>query len=163
MNIFTPHSYNTELNAKALDDKRLSKMILETAQMLCTCIRHKYMHLLSEDEQALLYKSTHDNHPCNAWVRGCDMNFRWLTRLFRAYSGEYEYRFNKTHASYVKLYDIFRDIVFELEVRASAGDTATPLPNCTPYKDKPTHIAYMMTLCDKWESDEREPVWTQYE
>lgn len=53
MNIFTPHSYNTELNAKSLDNKRLNKMIVETAQMLCTCIRHKYMHLLNDGENML--------------------------------------------------------------------------------------------------------------
>jgi hypothetical protein len=34
--------------------------------------------------------------------------------------------------------------------------------NCTPYKDVPSvHLAYQMTLRDKWRRDRRSPTWSK--
>ena len=62
MNIFVI-SQNPDECAQALDDLRLNKMILETAQLLSTAIRfHGYTGNLA-------YKATHINHPCSIWAR----------------------------------------------------------------------------------------------
>jgi hypothetical protein len=70
-------------------DKHVVKMILETAQMLCTAF----------DEAP--YKKTHKNHPCSVWARESKSNYMWLVALGEALHDEYQYRYgeNKTHKS----------------------------------------------------------------
>ena len=67
MNIFYLHP--DPLTAAEMHcDKHCVKMILETAQMLCTANR-----TLDGDEQADklgMYKTAHLNHPSTKWVRG---------------------------------------------------------------------------------------------
>ena len=61
MNIFVPYPDSMKC-AEALDDLRLNKMILETAQLLSTAARfHGYV--------GNVYGSTHINHPCSVWAR----------------------------------------------------------------------------------------------
>jgi len=62
MNIFVV-SPDTMECAKALDDLRLNKMIIETAQLLSTAMR--VQGYTGND----IYKSTHVNHPCAVWAR----------------------------------------------------------------------------------------------
>ena len=62
MNIFIT-SFNSKEAASHLDDLRLNKMILETAQLLSSA----YRNLFGDDD--LLYKDTHFNHPCAIWTR----------------------------------------------------------------------------------------------
>lgn len=101
MNIFLVSSDVHEC-AKALDDLRLNKMILETAQMLCTAYRHHFP-TLAEVNQDLLYKQTHVNHPCNVWMRVDIKNYVWSYNLFTALSHEKFYRTHLQHLSYTKL------------------------------------------------------------
>jgi len=63
MNIFVtdPSFYKSAI---ALDDRRLIKMILETAQLLSGAVRLKSVFVPS-----ILYKLTHENHPCAIWAR----------------------------------------------------------------------------------------------
>ena len=61
MNIFIT-SFDSKEAASHLDDLRLNKMILETAQLLSSA----YRHLFGDNE--LLYKDTHFNHPCAIWA-----------------------------------------------------------------------------------------------
>ena len=56
-------------------DKHNVKMIVESAQMLCTAHR-----VLDGDEFADdvgLYKATHKNHPSSVWTRETDENYYW--------------------------------------------------------------------------------------
>jgi hypothetical protein len=68
-------------------DQHVSKMILESAQMLCTA--------LNKQGFQTPYRSTHVNHPCVLWVEESYDNFQWLTRLAKALNAEYRYRFRK--------------------------------------------------------------------
>jgi Pyrimidine dimer DNA glycosylase len=68
-------------------DQHVSKMILESAQLLCTA--------LNKQGFATPYRSTHVNHPCVLWVQESYDNFQWLTRLAIALNAEYRYRFRK--------------------------------------------------------------------
>ena len=64
MNIFASHPDALKC-AQYLDDKRVVKMVLETAQMLSTAIQLDSDY----DYKDLVYKPTYANHPCNVWVR----------------------------------------------------------------------------------------------
>jgi len=76
--------------AKAHCDKHVVKMILETAQMLCTAF---------EDAP---YKKSHFNHPCSKWARASRSNYLWLIKLGEALHNEYQFRYgqHKTHKSF---------------------------------------------------------------
>lgn len=74
-------------------DKHVVKMILESAQLLCTAQRE-----LGNDN--VPYKSTHVNHPCAIWVRESAENYSWLFRLFIELGREYSHRYGgKIHKS----------------------------------------------------------------
>jgi uncharacterized heparinase superfamily protein len=69
-------------------DKHVIKMILESAQMLCSAVN------LSGGDSP--YKTTHKNHPCTVWVRESLSNWCWLRDLTLALNEEYCYRYDKT-------------------------------------------------------------------
>lgn len=93
MNIFVLDE-NCTFAAKYHCDKHLSKMILESAQMLSTACRYCGMDVG--------YKSTHANHPCNKWVRESRSNFIWLWHLVDCLNDEWKHRFGhiKNHKSF---------------------------------------------------------------
>lgn len=116
MNIFYLDN-NPVVAAKAMTDKHVVKMILESAQLLCTAHRvidgdpviqysangrrlTRYSHPTLDD---VLYKSTHINHPSGVWARESKANYLWLYEHFLALCAEYTHRYNKVHASYDKL------------------------------------------------------------
>lgn len=81
------------ISAKYHCDKHVVKMILETAQMLCTTQR-LFGNISSE-----LYKPTHVNHPMRIWVGESAGNYIWAYNLFLNLLEEYTYRYGKYHAS----------------------------------------------------------------
>lgn len=85
-------------------DKHVVKMILETAQLLSTAHRVLDENKLSPEMDSILYKKTHQNHPCAIWVRDCSQNYAWTYTLFGNLLREYTYRYTKQHAS-TKLID----------------------------------------------------------
>jgi len=88
MNIFVLNK-DTRLAAQSHVNKHVVKMILETAQMLCSVF---------EDAP---YKKTHANHPCSIWARKSRENYLWLISLGEELHSEYQYRYgaNKQHKS----------------------------------------------------------------
>lgn len=92
MNIFVLHT-NPKLAAQYHNNNHCSKMILETAQILCTV--HK---ILVEDSEAP-YKPTHPNHPCTIWARQSYSNYAWLCMLGMELEKEKVYRTGKSHKS----------------------------------------------------------------
>jgi hypothetical protein len=74
-------------------DQHVVKMILESAQMLCTVI--------NEAGGKAPYKATHVNHPCTRWVGQSLSNWLWLQRLALALNDEYRYRYrvSRDHTS----------------------------------------------------------------
>jgi len=80
--------------ARALCDKHVVKMILETAQMLSTA------HRLTESPQAdFVYKPTHSNHPSTKWLRSSQIAYKHGLQHLCALFDEYRHRYNKTHAT----------------------------------------------------------------
>jgi hypothetical protein len=145
MNIFVTYLCPVE-SAKALDDKRVVKMILESAQMLSTAIN------LSNMSQAP-YKSTHVNHPCSVWARTSKANFRWLLTHFLALCHEYTARYGKEHKCQ-QFYTYFCTCI-----RFMPDGELTPFANCTNRKQFDVITAYRLTMEEKWANDKRKPTW----
>ena len=95
MNIFYLHKSPT-IAAQHMCDKHVVKMILESAQLLCTA-----HHICPSDavRPEKFYKKTHTNHPCAIWTRNCIGNYKWLCDHAQSLLDEYTYRYGKTHAS----------------------------------------------------------------
>jgi len=102
MNIFVL-SLNVIFCARYHCDKHVVKMILETAQILCTC--HRFFESSIEN----LYKSTHIGHPSCKWVRESSANYEWLFDLFIALCHEYTYRYQKQHLCFIKFSEILKE------------------------------------------------------
>jgi hypothetical protein len=136
--------------ARDLDDTRLRKMILETAQILCT-----HGHTTGTP---MPYKPTHTHHPVVLALSNPD-NYAWTVAYFHALHTEYQFRFGKSHASYVT-------------VRPHVPDTAQPsriphFANCARnaslglnFSDVPVPTSYRRYLCARWAMDPRSPKWT---
>lgn len=75
-------------------DKHVVKMILESAQILCT--------VLWQSGLSAPYRPTHLRHPCVLWAGESLDNWRWLRKLLFELNKEYRYRFDRTvnHRSY---------------------------------------------------------------
>jgi hypothetical protein len=100
-------------------NKHVVKMILESAQMLCTAhwlsllnskskkindfkrVRDCQDWLKSNTGTALQppWKMTHINHPCSIWTRESLENYKWHSRLGLALCDEYTKRYEKVHKS----------------------------------------------------------------
>lgn len=75
-------------------DKHIPKMVLESAQLLCSVY-----HVTENIEQDIPYRLTHKNHPCSIWCRESQANFNWLTNHAMSLCDEFSFRFGKQHAS----------------------------------------------------------------
>lgn len=91
MNIFVIDS--DPINAARFHCDKHLKMILESAQMLSTCIRH-----LGVDDD-LLYKKFNPKHPCNLWLMESRENVKWLLTMCRQLGQENVIRNGKQHKS----------------------------------------------------------------
>jgi len=160
MNIFAVSPSPSEC-ARVLDDKRLNKMVTETAQLLSTAI-----HEWGYPESANVYKPTHRNHPCVLWVHEHESHFGWASELLLELMGEWMHRMDKVHGAYVAVTDGLREATDRLDEHAVLS-TPDYFPNCTPYKDwADVHAAYRQTLIHKWRNNidvGRPPRWTRTE
>lgn len=144
MNIFVTDSCPVK-SAQNLDDKRVIKMILESAQMLSAA--------MNVNGLKGPYKNTHVNHPCSIWCRKTKSNYVWLLTHFDALCSEYFFRYGKKHKC------------LEIRETLSAGVNCIPageltsFANCTPHKDMEIIAAYRLTMTEKWAADKRTPTW----
>ena len=72
-------------------DKHVVKMILETAQMMCTVVA-SYGHHPP-------YRPTHAKHPCTVWAGQSRANWDWLIEYGMELCAEYTKRYGKIHKS----------------------------------------------------------------
>jgi hypothetical protein len=131
MNIF----YLDEDPVKAAQvqyNKHVVKMILESAQMLCTA-HHHY-----GNGDNVPYKKAHYNHPSTIWVRQNSIHYDWLYNHMKALGFEYTKRYGKEHLSITKC----KDLVY-LPPGIPTGIFQQP-PQCMPdeYKDECSVQAY---------------------
>ena len=117
-------------------NKHVVKMILESAQMLCTA-----HHCYGDKDQVenVPYKQAHLNHPSTIWTRRSKSTYMWLYDHMMALGDEYTKRYGKTHLSITKCAEILSD--------APRGMRNKPFeqpPQCMPdeYKDECSIQAY---------------------
>ena len=105
-------------------DQHVSKMILESVQIICTALNtHGF---------ETPYRSTHARHPCVLWAGASQENILWLTRLATALNREYRYRYrsDRDHASIAVLGEIPSLAGFEGFQRRGLTDFAQAMPEC---------------------------------
>ena len=156
MNIFACDATPNKA-AQALDDKRVVKMVLESAQILSSGI-----FLNSGIIYPQLYRPAFLGHPCVIWASQTYANWQWLYQHFQALCDEYSYRYAKQHKTL--------QLAPALQELSSIIPNApiTNFANCTRaeklginYKHvNDTHEAYRLYLNAKWACDTRKPVWT---
>ena len=114
-------------------NKHVVKMILESAQMLCTA--HHHYNIFTD----VPYKKAHYNHPSTIWCRQNKNQYRWLYNHMIALGQEYTARYNKEHMSITKC----RLPLFQYPVGIPEGKFEQP-PQCMPdeYKDECSVKAY---------------------
>tara|TARA_Y100001973_G_C5198702_1_gene336097 strand:+ start:1039 stop:1497 length:459 start_codon:yes stop_codon:yes gene_type:complete len=88
MNIFILHK-NPKRAAVDLCDQHIVKMILESAQMLCSAFPNN----------TAPYKRAYYNHPCTVWTRTSKQNYKWLLDHADELCAEYTRRYSKRHKS----------------------------------------------------------------
>jgi len=124
MNIFILHK-DPYTAATMLCDKHIPKMIVESAQMLSTVHRMldgmpekrksksgkttQTYYTFSDGRDELYYLAVHKYHPCTTWTAESVSNYEWHFEHFRGMAKEYQFRRNKTHATWDKLGRLLKD------------------------------------------------------
>lgn len=112
--------------AQALCDKHVVKMVLETAQIVCTVLRQCGVELQ--------YHSTHKNHPCTIWAAQTRANFEWLISHGLALGCEYTHRYNKQHKSVA----VIEQALEHTPVIVSGPETEQPM--CMPDEFRTSNV-----------------------
>lgn len=156
MNIFVSDP-NPLASAQALDDVRLRKMNMETAQLLCTALRIRH----GMDD--VPYKNSHVHHPLVHWLLRSNGNIRWLYLHGIGLYEENRFRSGKLHKSGQVTVSLAGHVA-DLE-----DEPQTPFINCarnkslgmdfTSVNDVP--MAYQQYLVNRWHNDKRPPKWTR--
>ena len=146
MNIFYVDK-NPETAAKMMCDKHIIKMILESAQMLCTAKRvldgKEYMaktkngrnikrwRLDNDNEEATIYKAGWLGHPSTQWVLKSAYNYIWLYKHFLALNEEYKLRWQKDtdHVSITKLAELLKTPPKNAPIDVIGTDATPAMPD----------------------------------
>lgn len=123
MNIFYLHR-DPKKAAVIQYNKHVVKMILESAQMLCTA-----HHCYGSDEQKdnVPYKQAHLNHPSTVWARQSKTTYMWLYDHMIALGKEYTKRYGKEHLTILKCRDFLATPPLHIQ-----GSEFTEPPQCMP-------------------------------
>lgn len=105
-------------------DMHINKMILESAQMLCS--------VMSARGYETPYKSTHKNHPCTLWVGMSRSNAAWVCMLAEGLNREAQARYNKDADH--KSWGVIRDMIPLLDTLPDYG--LTPFAQAMPEEYK---------------------------
>ncbi len=139
-------------------DKHVPKMIVETAQMLCTAAS------VLNPSLEVPYKPCFKNHPCTIWVRESRFNYLWLCALGAALCVEYTKRFGKTH----KTADVILQMTFAAVELEFSKEELTPFALCMPeqYRNAENPVLSYRSfynnekLFAKWERGTPKPEWS---
>ena len=121
-----------------MSDKHIVKMVLESAQLLCTA--HQILDSKTHIDGVELYKVAHKNHPSSIWVKSNKHHYNWLYEHFVELSNEYTQRYKKTHTTYSKLSHVLSTPPKNIPQKKFELP-----PQCMPdqYKNKSTVKAYL--------------------
>ena len=135
MNIFYLHKDPREA-ARLQYNKHVVKMILESAQMLCTA-HHCYGNKWQKEN--VPYKQAHLNHPSTIWARRSKATYMWLYKHMMGLGYEYWLRYGKQHLSISKCNMFLSKPPVHIQ-----GEEFVQPPQAMPdeYKDKCSIQAY---------------------
>lgn len=154
MNIFATSMCPHE-SALFLDDKRVRKMIVESAQILSTAV------LLKKPDAEGIYKKTHKTSKLVKWAGETRNNYTWL--LLYAQSLVDLYGHHHKTAPIVKNLYVFIDLFPE--------GNLTPFINMAENRGlgisfthiEDTHEAYKLYLQARWQTDKHKPTFNYME
>jgi hypothetical protein len=169
MNLFILSLIPREI-AEAMMDKHVSKILLEAVQMLCTSKR-----LLDPEESEndpVLYKQAHKNHPVTIWCRTSRANFVWTLDVIDAMHEEWKYRYGhpetKVHKSYTVAQHLRARIPANEKFPVDESRGITPFAQAMPdiYKNEDAVQAYRAYYMSPekqriatWKSPRSPPEW----
>lgn len=143
MNLFVTNE-NPKLAAMDLDDRRLTKGVIETAMILCNALFIRGLWMPS------MYRPGHEHHPICKWSAASTNNFRWTYHYGVALANEYEFRYGRSHGSLKIMTECWEQ--FNKRLKVFPSDAITPFVNLTPFKQElDTVYAYRRYLIEeKW-------------
>jgi len=154
MNLFVT-SKDPWTAAKHLDDKRVSKIILETAQVLSVVLLWRGV--------GGFYKPTHTGHPVTLWCAADPAHARWALHYGLALCEQYK-RFGRkpVHASEYVLRAMKPYIGWSwtIDVPQYFQNSARNAELGLDFTHLPVHRAYREYLLARWPGDERPVNWT---
>ena len=170
MNIFILSS-SPFISAIMQCDSHVTKMTLESAQMLCTAHRvldgeliigksptgRKQKQYVLTENNDVIYKAAHVNHPCSIWVRQSDKNYDWLYEHFKSLAEEFTYRYGKEHLCWTKLGQLLATPPRNIPVTNDLTPFAQAMPD--EYRDSNAIVAYNNYYRSKMEK--MKMVWTK--
>jgi len=126
-------------------DKHVVKMILESAQMLCTAHRVQdgemvvgksatgrkrttYKHP-NPNMDKILYGAGWLKHPSCIWVMESAYNYIWLYKHMMALGDEYTKRYGKTHLTIEKLGDLLKSPPKNAKINVMGRDATPAMPD----------------------------------
>lgn len=131
MNIFYLHPGPIKA-AQYQYNKHVVKMILESAQLLCTA------HIELDGDQANVpYKATHRNHPSAIWARQSSANYIWLYYHMIGLGEEYTKRYGKVHKTITKCKDVLKELPINIE-----NNGFSEPPQCMPDEFKQSNAVH---------------------
>src|ERR1044072_3155274 len=121
--------------ARDLCNKHVTKMIIESAQILCTVYRIRWSERWNVPDKPelfpTLYRSTHIHHPAVKWTAGSVHNTDWLWHHVVTLEEEYRHRFNRVHKTALVIPEIHNR---KWSIWIADGDWTrhTPFAQCMP-------------------------------
>lgn len=92
-------------NARYHVDKHVTKLQIESSQILCTALKLPHM------------RPTHQNHPCVKWAAARPENALWVAKYGQALNREYVFRYGKPEK-----YETARRVFAEVVDKFAGGD-----------------------------------------
>jgi len=144
MNIFVLDE-NPVTAAQYLDDVRVPKMCVESAQMMASALRR---HGATDEQMPLTkagkpYKGGYKHHPCTVWAGDSWTNLNWLASHAMALCVEFENRFEKEHACFGPICQM-TNLIASMYKSIPNDARLTPFAQAMPdeYKDDDAVKAY---------------------
>ena len=123
MNIFVVNTDPVK-SAQQLPDRHVTKMILESAQMLSVVFSSHYWDIgevMKVDGTPFkTARGAFKNHPCTQWVADKTCNAAWLIKHALGLCDEFKLRYNKQHGLTSSLHDVSK--LFQSATNTSTTD-----------------------------------------
>lgn len=150
------------LAARDQCNKHVVKMIVESAQLICTALSMPHGGSQAHDVYFLPYKPTHAKHPCTKWLCESHANIAWLFAHAVELCEEYTRRYGRVH----KTQYVLQNVAWLL--RPADWRDHTPFAQAMPDEWKDADDAVTAYRCyyiaEKshmavWEPRARKPTW----